>query len=91
MVTGARSFVGRPQSQLGGGLPKDRTGVIPTPTAGTGVPPGQDSRVSTCYTAGGMPLTVTQEEFLVSIASVDQEGNRSDKITLGLVQLLVAH
>ena len=29
-----------------------------------GTPPGQNSRASTCYAAGGMPLAFTQEDFL---------------------------
>ena len=61
-------FQGVPQSWLGdililargyprAGYPQDRTGVPP---------PGQNSRKSTCYVAGGMPLAFTQEDFLVN-------------------------
>ena len=62
------------QSQLGA---YSRTGVSPlVERTGLGYPPcqdrtgecplpGQDSRVSTCYVAGSMPLAVTQENFLV--------------------------
>ena len=35
------------------------------PRAGSGVPPRQKSRASTCYAADGMPLGVTQEDFFV--------------------------
>ena len=38
-------------------------GLVP-PRRGSGTPPGQD-RSSTHYTAGGMPLAFTQEDFLV--------------------------
>ena len=40
---------------------------IPTPSAKVGPPtPGrQSSTANTCYTADGMPLTFTQEDFLV--------------------------
>ena len=60
---------------------QDRTAVPPPPTKtelgyppplqsgqdwGTNLPtPGQDSRMSTCYAAGGMPLAVTQGDFLI--------------------------
>ena len=40
--------------------------VTPPPhPARTGVPPRHNSRVSTCYVAGCMPLAVTQEDFPV--------------------------
>ena len=38
-----------------------------TPRTWDGVPPRQISIASSCYTAGGMPLAFTQEDFLVSI------------------------
>ena len=54
----------------GGGYPsQDRTGVYShrqdegTPQTGQGVIPRQESKW--CYAAGGMPLAVTQEDFLV--------------------------
>ena len=49
---------------------QDRTGV-PSDRTGLGYPPPppprqkQNSRASTCYAAGGTPLGVTQEDFLV--------------------------
>ena len=44
-----------------------------TPLARTGVPtplPRQNSRASTCYTASGMPLAFTQEDFLIHVKFV---------------------
>ena len=51
--------------QRGGG-PGTPPGGVPSqvPPLGGGVP-GQDNRRSTHYTAGGMPLAFTQEDFLV--------------------------
>ena len=43
-------------------------GAVPHPCGGGGTPPPpirQSSIASTCYTAGGMPLAFTQEDFLV--------------------------
>ena len=53
-----------------GGVPRPPPGEggVPGPPrggSGSGTPPGQDRR-STHYTAGGMPLAFTQEDFLVS-------------------------
>ena len=49
-----------------GGYPDPPPGGYPDPPRGvpSQVPPGQDRR-STHYTAGGMPLAFTQEDFLV--------------------------
>ena len=59
------------QDRTGVSLDWERTGV---PLAMTGIPPSQDwgtprqnSKTSTCYPAGGMPLAVTQEDFLVQL------------------------
>ena len=43
---------------------QDSTGVPPQ-GQDWGTPPPPNSRASTCYTAGGMPLVVTQDDFLV--------------------------
>ena len=60
-VSGPRSFLG--------GTPSPRffpRSLLPVPfPAGVPLPPRQNSRSSTCYAAGGMPLVVTQEDFLV--------------------------
>ena len=44
-----------------------------TPPGGLGTPPGgvpsKDNIGSICYTAGGMPLAFTQEDFLVEFVS----------------------
>ena len=45
-----------PPQDMGQGTPPDLR---------WGTPPRQISLVSTCYTAGGMPLAFTQEDFLV--------------------------
>ena len=71
--------LGVPQSQSGRRYPsalvrtqkypklRQHLGTPPQPGQDWGTPlPHQDSRVSTCYTAGGMTLAVTQEDFLVS-------------------------
>ena len=60
---------GIPLSRTRGTPIQDGTGVPPPPVR-TGLrypspPADQDSRASTCYAAGGMPLAVTQEDFLV--------------------------
>ena len=50
------------------GVPPSRNGGTPSPShrAEWGTHPGrQRSRGSTCYTADGMPLAFTQEDFLV--------------------------
>ena len=55
------------------GVPLARTGITP-PQTGTGVPPGQNSRMSTCCATGGMSLAVTQEDlskFIVGYLSYD--------------------
>ena len=75
-VSGPRSFP-RGYPNPGQRVPQDRvpsdqarTEVPSPPPPGTGVLPArtgprQNSRVSTCYVVGGMPLVVTQEHFLV--------------------------
>ena len=69
-----RHRTGVPPSDLGWGIPPGHeTGYPPGPEMGyppghgTGYPPRQISIASTCYTAGGMPLAFTQEDFLVKI------------------------
>ena len=55
---------GTPPSRSAGGVPD-----LGTPPSGypprRGGDPGQDNIGSTCYTAGGMPLAFTQEDFLI--------------------------
>ena len=48
---------------VGEGTPVPDEG-IPPPPAGIGYPP-RDRRANTCYATGGIPLAVTQEDFLV--------------------------
>ena len=51
------------RSGQGRGVPQ---GTYPQPGQGEGVPQGTyPPRPRTCYTAGGMPLAFTQEDFLV--------------------------
>ena len=50
--------LGYPPARTGLGYPLTGTGVPPTP-------PRQNSTVRTCYAVDGMPLAVTQEDFLV--------------------------
>ena len=50
--------VSQPTQQGGGGSG-------PADGGGGGVQPRQDNIGSTCYTAGGMPLAFTQEDFFV--------------------------
>ena len=47
-----------PPSRPGQGTPQTWDGVLP---------PRQSNIASTCYSAGGMPLAFTQEDFLVII------------------------
>ena len=64
-----RTRLGYPSARkgLGSPLPPVRT-EPPRQEWGTpSPPPRHNSRVSSCYTVGGMPLTFTQEYFLVSI------------------------
>ena len=85
---------GVPQSQAGdtpvpGGGWYTRTGIPTHPGEDwpcqdrTGVPPSQpgdqDSRSSTCYAAGGMPLAVTQEDllFITKFIRLELESLRS--------------
>ena len=56
---------GVPSPQLGLEYPPAMAGVPPPPPSRDGIPPRQNSRASTCHAAGGMPLAVTQEDFLV--------------------------
>ena len=49
--------------------PLARTRAPPQARSVWGTPRGQNSRASTCYTAGGMLLAFTQEECLVSTNS----------------------
>ena len=60
---GGRSRWGYPPAQVQmGGYP-----LAGVPPPRQGVPPVQDNRWSTWYTAVGMPLAFTQEDFLVII------------------------
>ena len=63
VLEGVEVTLSQPGGTPGQGYPcsKDKTGV---PPARTVVPPSPP-RASTCYVAGGMPLAVTQEDFLV--------------------------
>ena len=57
---------GVPQSHVLSQVTGPRSFLGDTPVLARGVPhpwPG-DSRASTCYTARGMPLAITQEDFL---------------------------
>ena len=59
---------GYPARSSRGGYPGGGVPDLGTPRGGTrwgGGYPGQDNIGSTCYTAGGMPLAFTQEDFLV--------------------------
>ena len=72
---------GIPPSQVRMGVPQDRVSPWPgmgytaphpgmgytAPQPGIGYPLGENSRGSTCYVAGRMPLAFTQEDFLVFI------------------------
>ena len=67
----ARTGLGYPPARSGWGTPPPgqvRTGVPPLARSGwsTFPAPRQNSRASTCYAAGGMPLAFTQEDSLVS-------------------------
>ena len=56
------------QARMGGYPPPGLDGVPPLSRTGWGTPSPigrQSSIASTCYTAGGMPLAFTQEDFLV--------------------------
>ena len=85
---------GHPPGQDRTGVPPPPVlglGYSPPPTlAGSGVPPPhslprrQNNRASTCYTAGGMPLAVMQENFLVSI-EVNNFGPKKDRCNRVLV------
>ena len=58
---------GVPKSQVGGTQSQARdTPVLGYPWLGLGYLLRQNSMVSTCYVADGMPLAFTQEDFLVS-------------------------
>ena len=62
---GYLSWLGYPW--LGPGYPPATTGI--SHQLGLGYsppPPRQNSRACTCYAVGGMPLAVTQEDFLVN-------------------------
>ena len=61
-----------PPLKLDGGPPPIGTGWgYPSPPHPSGLdggtPPKDSSKASTSYTAGGMPLAFTQEDFLVSV------------------------
>ena len=63
----AGSGWGTPQPGKNGYPPgQHRMGYHPLASSGWGTPPppGQNSRATTCYMVGGMPLAVTQEDFL---------------------------
>ena len=60
-----------PQGE-GSNYPGQVQGTPPPPSQGTYPPSGYPPR--TCYTAGGMPLVFTQEDFLVS-----SHANREEK------------
>ena len=78
-VSGPRSWLGGTPVPVGGEVSQSQLGRVPqdrgTPKARTGLRYSQaglrsqllrqNSRASTCYVAGGMPLAVTQEDFLV--------------------------
>ena len=80
-----QDWMGVPPIRTGWGYPPVGTGWgTPTCWDWRGVPPlgldwgtpppirRQNSRVSTCYAAGGMPLAFTQEDFLVYKAELER-------------------
>ena len=76
LAFGPRSFQGVPQMSLvmpggKGGVSEDR-GTPPHPSIGQnrGIPLPQDRTASACYAAGGTPLAVKQEDFLIHFTSV---------------------
>ena len=64
-----QDWIGYPLSKTGWGTPlQDWMGTPHPSKTGWGTPPPirrQISKVSTCYTAGDVPLAFTQEDFLV--------------------------
>ena len=62
--------VGSPSSKVGNPLARVGTPIQTRyPLARVGTPRRQSSTGSTCYTAGVMPLALTQDGFLVSISN----------------------